>query len=211
MRDRKPLFCQYDFGAAVRAATERIAEAANGVPDHELMAEDVEPLINRLVRDHIFEIPVLSPEKVETDEGEVEVDVSRDPRRAFFGDRDRPFYVKMAEYRFYVPFAGQKDAFFAKPSTWDMNPPYAEVEEHEIVIRVVKHDDRMDAAAIREEFEQVLARVQNYLQWQRNDVAGLEDRLRHTARTRIEQRREKRKEDASVVTQMGFPKRGAPR
>lgn len=211
MRDREPLFYKFDFPANVRAATEKIAAAADMIPDHELMADNVEPLVNRLVRDHMFDIPVLSPDKVEADEGEIEVDVSHDRHRALFHVYGEPHYVKMTEYRFYVPYKGQRDAFFAKPSTWNMSPPYADVEAKEIVIRIIKHDEQQDAATIRKEFEKVLAEIETNLQRLRNDTNGHEDRLRQTAKARIDQRREKRKKDASIVTQMGFPKRGASR
>src|SRR5690606_7428243 len=127
-------------------------------PDRELMTDNVDQLSDRLVRDHMFEIPALSPDKVETDEGEVQIDVSHDPRRAIF--RDGPVYIKATEYRFYVPYVGQKDAFFCQPSSYDFNPPYADVEDREIVIRVTKHNDRQDAASIRKEFEQVLAKIE---------------------------------------------------
>jgi len=56
---------------------------------------------------------------------------------------------------------------------------------------------------------QALAKIETYLQRLRNDMSGLEDRLRQTAKARIDQRREKRKKDASLVDQMGFPKRGS--
>ena len=208
MRDRESLFCKYDFPGNVRLAPEKLSTAVEQLPDGELMATNLDPLVDRLVRAHMFEIPTLSPDKVETDEGEVQIDVSHDPHRVMFG-RNGPVYIKATEYRFYVPFKGQKDAFLAKPSTWNMNPPYADVEEKEIIIRVVKHQDSQDAAAIRKEFEQVLAKIETNLQRLREDMNGLEDRLRQTAKSRIEQRREKRKKDASVVEQMGFPKRGS--
>jgi len=208
MRDREPLFQKYDFAANVRHAPEKLAAAVDELSDDQLMTDDVDRLIDRLVQDHMFEIPVLSPERVETDEGEVQIEISHDPRRAIFR-HDGPVYVKATEYRFYVPYTGQRDAFFCHPSSYDFSPPYADVEKNEIVIRVTKHDDRQDAAAIRKEFEQALAKIETYLQRLRNDMSGLEDRLRQTAKARIDQRREKRKKDASLVDQMGFPKRGS--
>ncbi len=206
MRDREPLFYKFDFPANVRHAPEKLTAAVEKLSDKELMADNLDPLIDQLVRSHMFEIPVLSPDKVETDEGEVQIDVSHDPRRAMFR-HDGPVHIKATEYRFYVPFKGQRDAFFAKPSTWNMDPPYADVEVGEIVIRVIKHEERQDAAAIRKEFEQVLAKIETNLERLRGDTNGLEDRLRQTAKARIEQRRDKRKKDVSVVDQMGFPKR----
>lgn len=209
MRNREPLFQKYDFPANVRHAPEKLLATVDELSDHELMTDNVDQLIDRLVRDHMFEIPVLSPDKVETDEGEVQIDVSHDPRRAIF--RDGPVYIKATEYRFYVPYVGQRDAFFCHPSSYDFSPPYADVGDREITIRVTKHNDRQDAASIRKEFEQVLAKIEAYLQRLRNDMSGLEDRLRQTARARIEQRRLKRQNDASLVDQMGFPKRGSRR
>ncbi len=211
MRDREPLFNKYDFPANVRQAPEKLATAVDALPDSALMTDNVDPLVERLVRDHMFEIPVLSPDKVETDEDEVQIDVSHDPRRALFRHHDGPVYIKATEYRFYVPYVGQRDAFHCHPSSYDFSPPYADVEQSEIVIRVTKHDERQDAAAIRKEFEQVLAKIQTYLQRLRSDMNGLEDRLRQTAKDRIEQRRQKRQKDASLVDQMGFPKRGSRR
>lgn len=210
MQDREPLFQKYDFAANVRQAPERLAAAVDELSDAALMTDNVNELIDRLVRDHMFEVPVLSPDKVETDEGEVQIDVSHDPRRAIFR-HDGPVYIKATEYRFYVPYVGQRDAFFCHPSSFDFSPPYADVEQGEIVIRVTKHDERQDAAAIRKEFEQVLAKIETYLQRLRSDMSGLEDRLRQMAKDRIEQRRQKRQKDASLVDQMGFPKRGSRR
>lgn len=207
MREKEMLFHKYDFAANIRAAPERLREAVGRLTDSELSAQDMEPLVERLVREHMFEVPAIAPEKVTVDEREIELDVSGDGRRVIF-DRGRPFYIKATEYRFFVPFTGQRDIFFCRPSTYDLSPPYAEFEGDELVVGVIKSSEKMDAAAVRREFEQSVDKIQKYLTYLRSDVSGLEESLRQTARTTIQQRREKRQRDASVVDQIGFPRRG---
>src|SRR5262249_280438 len=146
MQSDQPLFSRFDFPGNVRMAPERLAEAVERLPDGELLKGTVEELAERLVREHMYEMPGLDVDKTRQAEGEVEVDVSRDPRRAGFGRG--PLIIKATEYRFYIPFRGPAEMFEAKPSTFGGRRPRAHVDRGEVVIRILNTDSSLDAAGI---------------------------------------------------------------
>lgn len=82
-----------------------------------------------LIRKHTIHPPVLKVEDIYAYEPvEVDIDVSRDPRRAIY-DRSRPFYVKGTRVTIEVPFDGEEDLFDFRPSSFDSCPPRGVVRD----------------------------------------------------------------------------------
>jgi len=204
MRETEILFAENEFRGMMRATAEEMCEAIDELTDSELMDDDIDTLIDRMVASHTLVVPNLNVDDISVDESEVEVEVD-DRRYASYGLG--PQIVKATQYEFFIPFDGEREAFFCTPSSRDYSPPYGDVLDNEIVVAIVNRDNDVDAAAIRKRFDAEVAKIIKYLGWLRNDAAQLPTDLRQLAATRIEQRREKRKQDVKVVDGLGFRKR----
>ena len=73
-------------------------------------------LVAWLAADFKLDIPVLDESKIEVEQQEKQVDVSRDPRRIFMHNVG-PFYVPGIELTFIVPFTGDATFFDVQPQS----------------------------------------------------------------------------------------------
>jgi hypothetical protein len=133
---------------------------------------------------------------------EVDVDLSLDRRERFMRDLDGPHYVKGTEVTFRVPYQGDRDAFYCRPSTYTLNPPYAEIEDEALLVRVVRRDQ--NAAEFRKSFDGTIAQIQQALEQLRRDCAGLDEALRSTATAQLAKRCGKRERDRGLLDGLGF-------
>jgi hypothetical protein len=205
MRDNEILFTKFDFNAAIRNAPKALAASVESLGDQDLNDANLESLADRLTTAHQINVPVLDNDEITVDEREIKMEVNSRYREAFSDSGSHT--VKRNEFRFFVPFKGDRDVFFCRPSTFSMNPPRADVRQNEIVVSIVPQHSNADSAAIRKEFDQVLHRIQDILNQLRNDASGLMENLKATATNSIQRRRDKRRNDASVTEGLGFPRR----
>ena len=202
MDDSDYLFRTNNFYDAVRIAPENIKKAVDELDDEQLFREDRAALVEELVKSHLIAVPVLDVKATKASESEVDIDISGDPRQRFMRDLDGPFYVKATAVTFRVPYQGDQEVFEYRPSSYTLSPPRAEVESDALVIRVVRQDQ--NAAEYRKEFDRTLAQIEASLTQLRSDCAGLEQTLRQTAEAHLTKRREKRKSDRGLISQLGF-------
>ena len=198
------LFSKYDFRSALRNAPAGLAKAIEELPDKNLFDDDQEKLVSELVADHLIQVPTLDLDGTKPSQREVEIDVSRDPHQRLMRDLSGPYYVKATEVSFRVPYNGDADVFRCRPSTYTLNPPYADIGADAIVIRVVRQDQTADE--YRKEFDRTIAQIQESLERLRSDCAGLENTLRESAASHLAKRREKRQKDRSLIDDLGFGK-----
>jgi hypothetical protein len=205
---KEHLFSKHDFNAVLNNASEGIKQTVDALPDNELMDTDLDGLIKRLTIKHGITVPTLDLDGITIDEAEVDIDVSRNPSYGF--DHDRSHVVKRTEFRFYVPYSGETDVFYCRPSQYSMNFPQAEIRSNEIVVCIIQHDLKADSAAIRKEFDKTISQISEHIDRLRSDASGLEANLKQAATARIIQRRQKRQQDADTASGLGFPKRKDP-
>jgi len=202
--DRDPLFCTYDFSAAVRGAPAKLAQAIDRLDEAQLFQSDQDKLLGDLIDEHRINVPALDLGAVERSQREVDIDLSHDPREQFMRDLRGPYYVKATEVSFRVPFHGDKDVFYCRPSSFSLNPPYADIESEAVVVRVVRRDQ--NAEEFRKSFDSTIAQIKQALDQLRHDCVGLEDKLKNLAITQLAKRREKREKDRSLIDDLGFRK-----
>ena len=86
-----------------------------------------------------------------------------------------------------------------------MNPPRGCIRQNELVLRYERTDH--DAEAIKSSFDNELGRIRQCLDWMSNNVAQFNDSLRASAKSHVEQRRDKLLKDRGLVSALGFPLR----
>jgi hypothetical protein len=148
---------------------------------------------------------MLQEEKIEATERDVDVDVSGDPNRVFF-DSSEPFYVAGTEITVHVPFVGDAELFNVQPQTYNLNPPRAEVvgKELQLVFRLVQGQ-----GDIKREYEDVLHRIREHLDWLRPSAEQLKKELRQLAVSEIQRRKQQFGQKKAAVTSLGVPMRQA--
>jgi len=165
------------------------------VPSDELTLETT------LANDFRLDVPVLDETKKYAKTREIQMDVSQDPRR-FFSDRSRPFYVPGTEISIFVPFEGDPMMFDVQPTSFDMNPPYGDVTDHELNFVYSVADASMDVAS---ENARTVGQIKKHLDWLRPSAEQLHVELRNLVRSLIAQRKQQLAAHAQVVGSLGIP------
>jgi len=193
------LFSKYSFTDAVRKAPEDLSKSVESLNDDVLLTCDTEATVKSLVAKHMILVPTLDVESITTSQREV--DLSR--------GEPRGYQLLATEVAFSIPFRGDRDVFHCRPSSYSLSPPSAEINPEAIVIRIVRTDH--DPVAYRQEFDQTLAKVQDYLSRLRNDCAALESTLQRVARDKLAARKTKRSNDRGLLESLGYPQAGEPK
>lgn len=180
----------------------QVKELVRQIPASEL--ED-ESLPENIVRSLLVEIPVLDEASKYAESREIDVDVSGDPMRMIF-DRSRPFYIKGTEITVVIPFKGDPRAFEIQPTSYNLNPPFGLVEDHELrlVFRVTNPDVNINA-----ELDRTIAQVKQYLDWLRPSAEQVKRELTLLAQSLISQRKQQASAHAQIVGGLGIPVRQA--
>ncbi len=205
------LFRRFELRAALEDRDNKLTRSVESVSAPEILSRAPEHLAEELCETFRIDPPVIRESDIQASQEEAQVDVSQDPQR-FILDRSGPFHLPGTRVSFHVPFDGDPELFGARPSSFTLSPPRADVRDGELVFSYQRVDH--DAQAVKAEFQRELAQVRQYLSWVQNDVASFNESLRAEAMQRIERRREKLLKDQGVVSQLGYPLRrreGAPR
>ncbi len=126
----------------------------------------------------------------------------------YYFDRGGPVHVTGTEVIVEVPFSGDQQMFWIRPSTWDTGPPRGEVRSNALIFRY--WSDAPQADQLRLAFDRWLADIKRYLQWQRETFKGFNDTLASSAGTAITQRREKLLANQSLVAGLGIALKRRP-
>lgn len=161
-------------------------------------------LVHTFAVKYKFELPVLEDDKSYISHREVNVDVSQDRMRMIW-DRSHPFNVKGTEIKISIPFKGDSELFQVRPTTFNLNPPRAEVHGHEIHLTYVRMDN--NAAAVKSEYQKAIQDIKQHLDWLEQSIAGFNSNIGPKVKTLISQRRQKLVAKADMFAEIGLPVR----
>jgi hypothetical protein len=138
------------------------------------------------------------------------VDVRYDPMR-LIDDRRRPAVVPGERTEVRVPFNGESELFYARPSRSTMNPPRAVIEGNELVLRYQSPADALQD--VRPQVDRTLADIEQYLSWQKGAIEAHNAKLPGAAERAIEERRSRLLAQSRRAASLGIPikrRDGAP-
>lgn len=207
IRDREDiLFCKYDMFAALEAQKRGIAKAVDEHPQDKLLGAPIEELCVHLVERFRINVPELDSAGITVSKPrEVEIDISGDYRRAVF-DRRRSAHVTGTEVTFSVPFTGDRELFFVRPTTFNLSPPRAYVSDR--ALEFSYRQTELVPETLRKQFDAELASAEQFLRWQQHDVAALNSSLPQLVLQLVLARREKLQRTQVAVSALGFPIKG---
>lgn len=204
-REWEILFNKYDLRAVLRAEREKRQPAVLEIPADRFEQED-DVVMAAYVASKLVVSPIrLDKSAITVSSREAKIDVRHDPNR-FFHDMSVPHFADGLEVTYHVPFTGDRELLYCRPSSYTLNPPRAVVETRELTFPIDAPD--RDVAATKARFESALAAVEGYLG---NLAPDLEDHNSSLQTEMIGLVQARRRDLAKVKTDLsalGFPVKG---
>jgi len=182
---------------ALKAEVENLSAA-------DLSSAPRQEIVHRLATNFKLEATVLEDDRAHISHREVNVDVSQDPMRLIL-DRSRPFYVRGTEITFCIPFRGDPNSFQIRPTTFNTNPPRGRISNGEVLLTYVRTDN--DAVAAKNEYDQTLRNIKQYLDWFRVSVEDFNSKIGSQVEALLNQRVHQLSATADMIAAIGLPER----
>jgi hypothetical protein len=202
------LFYKHNILDTMEAHRERARQLVEQINGHALLNTPTEDIVADIAIQLRFDIPVLDRDKAHADQREAMVEVHDYFSRGYDGVRA----VQGTMVELCVPFTGDKDFFFIRPTTSNLNPPRAIVQADQIILRV--SGQNLAAQTVKQQLDGTLDAIEKYLSWQRNSAIELNNSLPNIVRAAVEQRKSKLLADQNLVAALGYnlkPRADAPK
>lgn len=197
------LFSQFDmFSVLENQKVSMRKEIA--VASQALAARPDDEVLDSFVKKFSVEVPTLKVEQISTSDQEIDVDVSRDPRR-FIRDAS-PFYIKGTEISVHIPFTGEYELFEARPSTFTLSPPRGEIRKSELLL-VYSFPNDMPPPDLKGQIDRDVKEIENNLASLRSMAAALEGELHQIATATWQRRKAEFSVRADVISGLGLPRK----
>jgi hypothetical protein len=206
-REAEYLFSKGDWQAVTDHQKQRMAAEIDSIEPNRLLNTSMEDLCAYFIEKYRLDVPVLQENRIDADQRETQIDVSQDFDRVIL-DRDRPFHIAGTTIEITVPFSGDAQMFWVRPTTSSIPTPRAVVKDDHLLLPVQGTD--LDAEKVRAEIDGQIADINRHLERQRTDAAPFNEQLHDLARQHIERRREKLLADRNLVAALGFPLKERP-
>ena len=208
MPNSEPLFFKYDISSVMEGHRQKASQLVRQINGNSLLNTPTEDIVSDITAQVRFDIPVLHRDQAHADQREAQVPVHDYFSRGYDGVR----HVQGTMVELFVPYTGDKDFFFIRPSTFDNGPPRATVENDHLTIRIAGQN--LAQAAVKQELDRTLDAIERYLGWQRASAAELNASLPNLIRTAVDQRKNKLMADQNLVAGLGYnlkPRADAPK
>jgi hypothetical protein len=199
------LFCKYDLHETLGNARTAAQDAVEQYPAEDLLSQPEDEIVDFLAATRWTEAPILDKDAIAIAEhGEARIDVSRRFEYNVF-DRTSPAYVPGERLEVAIPFSGDGNMFYARPSSFTLSPPRAIVREHEL--RLVYHDVLLDAESLRVRIDRDIAAIEQYVGWIHAMTDVYDKELPGLIRTTVRARKERLLKARNTVAALGLPVR----
>jgi hypothetical protein len=168
---------------------------------NQILKTSADDLCDYFVTKYSVEVPILLEDKIVADQREAEIDVSDDPRRHW--STPGPHFMRGTEVCVSIPFTGDRDVFFIRPSHFSLSFPHAEIDGDNVVLRATGVDLQPDQ--VRSQVDSELNHIKGNLANLKPEVESYNNGLREISRAAIEARRAKLLRDQNLVSAIGFP------
>lgn len=195
---RDYLFSDGDGSHSISAQINAACTEVSQLPERRLLETDVEALVQYFVEKYDVEIPTLLRDEIVASQHERQVEV--------WDHWDRQMRSVPGEaYDFEVPFQGEADIFKLRPSSFDFNPPRAQVRKQHLAFTIA--DRSLTPETIKAQLDSTLASIEKYLESHRRQWSGFKQQIENAVRAEIDARRTKllaQKENASKLSGLGI-------
>ena len=197
------LFFGKDLSALIRNYEAAIGQEVAGWEPNRILASSESDLVSYLVDKYTLDAPWILREQLYIEsEGEAKIDVSGRFEYDIW-DRGQPFHVAGSFVTVAIPFEGDGDLFEYKASTYSLNPPCGRVSGSCVLISF--RGVELNAQRTREEIDATVGKIEQHLEYIRNDCAGWNGRVSSVAEQCVGDRKERLLKQANMVSALGLP------
>lgn len=196
------LFVTHELDATLRNTAQSVQREVEGIDANRFLNTAPDDLKQYLVERFSVAPIKLLRDQWYADHKEMQVDVRHDQMR-WIEDRSRPVLVSGERIEVRVPFDGDAELFYASANIWSSNPPRAEIEKNELVLR---YDSPADQPRdVRPLVDRALIDIEQYLGWQRSMIDAHNANLPNLAEQAIQQRRVRLLAQSQRADSLGIP------
>ena len=209
MSNNDLLFNGNNLRTRIQTFEDKIRKEVEDWESNKILAASEPDLVAYLVQKYTLDPPQLFPEKIEIEgHGETKIDVSSRFEYRMIWDRNAPHYVPGSYVTVAIPFDGDAKLFSFKASTFGSDPPRGRVSESAVLISI----DQLtpDPDLIHQEIESVVARIEKYLKWIKNDCDEWNGRVQDIAEQNVRGRKQRLLEQENMVRSLGLPMKRCP-
>lgn len=184
-----------------------LKQEIESLSNDELQSSDESLKIILIAKHTIKPIEFAAP--VRTDNGEVQIDISRDPRFGAYFFRapgEGPVYKKGRQLAVHLSFSCDEELFKVHPSSYTTVYPYAEVRTGEIAFNVNFFSDVDTPEQVSKNIDKEVDLVKRYSAYLNNDVNSFNSSIASMIDAGLSARRKKLSLDESILGQLGVQK-----
>lgn len=191
--DKSLLFGRGDLAAVLRSHLETVHSATNDIPVADFNTHSDDQLAGIMETRMLVEPLALDEDALHAEQSEIEVDVSKDPRRNPLKQRG-PIYVIGISLSVRIPYNGDDLLWQLRPAQWRDHFPRGKVhpavagERGELEIVAQQPGDE-DVSNLRDSLRREVEAIRFYLEAQRPQIDEGNRRLREAIRRALAERR----------------------
>jgi hypothetical protein len=115
------LFNRTSWSSVQEAQNHGMRKEIGSLSANQILKTSADDLCDYFVTKYSVEVPILLEDKIVADQREAEIDVSDDPRRHW--STPGPHFMRGTEVCVSIPFTGDRDVFFIRPSHFSLSFP----------------------------------------------------------------------------------------
>ncbi|WP_371435196.1 hypothetical protein [Polaromonas sp.] len=196
------LFCTHDLGQILGNLTNAARKEIEDLNADRFLNTVPADLKNYLIKKYSIASIVLRRHEWYAETKDIKVDVRYDPLR-WIDDKSRPCLVPGEQVVVHIPFAGDPELLYSRASTFSMNPPRADVDGNEIVLKFESPADQ--PRDVRPMVDQTLAVIEEHLKWQDPMISGHNASLDVDIETAVRNRRARLLAQSQRAEALGIP------
>ena len=197
------LFASRELRQVTEGIHAQIGRDVDALEPNRLLNTAPADLVSYFVEKYRINPIILHRDRMAAEGSEVRVDISRDRERVFLEEDRGPHYIPGQRIQVAVPFEGDAELFYCRPSTFTSPSSRGVIENATLVLSwEMPHDT---ARGLKPEIEQALGEIEQWLTWIRRDVDTFNASLPQIATEAIESRRKRLFENQGRLSSLGIP------
>lgn len=179
----------------------RMQQAVESYDANSLLNTAAEDLAKYFASENQINALELDEAGITTELHEARVNITRDPGRHFHDSEDH--YAPATQVIYHVPFTGDRDLFFVRPSQWGWSSPTAIVLEQEL--QLTQEGENLSAPEVTAAFDVAIQKIQRNLGYLKDDIKPFNGQLETAALAYVNARRKRLLDMRTLTESLGFP------
>lgn len=200
------LFAKYDLSQVIRNHQGMAQKEIDGFDEDYLLGASETDLVAYVVSKTSLEVPQLG-DAFMLEPIEVDVSVGHDPM--WGGGYGQSQKIKGYRVEIRIPFTGEKDLFLCRPSSFNFNPPRADIG-HNFLLLISEKPGQLDPAQVKQGFDQTLEQIRQYLRNVDADCKKFHAGLEPVVRQMISVRKNRIVQYRQAGLSIGIPLKSRP-